>query len=755
VPKAKPFPEGEEEEKTTIESQWEEEASTTVEQGDVADKIRSLNVAADARRGNTNQTNTGAVEEPTVDDKQMSAITPVRDVARMQITQGNDAGTEVEIRPGKTYTIGRAIDNDIVLTDIAVSRKHFDLRFEDAAWVIADRGSGNGTVVNGNLEDNPFMLANGDMIEIGNTVFRFDQPHAPSRPPQRTIDLDRDDEEMSTVAGKPLRETIEPAPPIALRHNTPPPPPRPKTLPPPAPRPAVPSQSPPLGYAASVPSLTGTNPLPALPASTLPLPQMANRPPPAVLVPSYGPGSPAILGDPITGLPGLPPATLPGQGAPPQQRPMYGYPQAAEIPPHSVHAQMLMIQTANRRGDASTAHVPPTPYEVLPLQHRFASQPQLTKKAKMVLLGISIVVFAAVMTVAIVKSSSSKKPALAATSSDKTKKPTTKPKTSAPPPKTITSPTAPTPPAPPPTTTAGKAAPAPQQPPVAQQPPSAQPQVVQQVTPPKPAPTPTPPRLETKTATPTTTVKPPEAVPKEPDPPKVVKAEPKTTRTNRNKNRRNEARRDETRRDETRRDTQVAVTTASTPKRGGDPADARAEADRLYRARKFNEASSYLSSQAKKFDEDIAKDLRRTSDFYAKLGRFLSQGTAQATNAADKFEALRSAKNYDSNLGNAFDGEIESKLAQVAPSASLLYIARKKYPAARGALLVARQFNASSDTVKVATNKLEGVASELYNEALEMQSSDPGGAKDRYKMILQIVDSTSTWYKKAQQKLSN
>ena len=132
VPKAKPFPEGDEEEKTTIESQWEDEASTTVEEGDVADKIRSL---VEPRRNNTNVTHTsaGALDEPTVDDQhaQLSAITPLRDVARLQITAGNDAGTEIEIRPGKTYTIGRAIDNDVVLTDIAVSRKHFDLRFED------------------------------------------------------------------------------------------------------------------------------------------------------------------------------------------------------------------------------------------------------------------------------------------------------------------------------------------------------------------------------------------------------------------------------------------------------------------------------------------------------------------------------------------------------------------------------------------------------------------------------------------------
>ncbi|HEY5944846.1 MAG TPA: FHA domain-containing protein, partial [Kofleriaceae bacterium] len=398
MPKGKPFPEGDEEEKTTIESQWEDEASTTVEQGDVAEKIRSL-VEPPARGTGLTNTGAGVLDEPTVDDQnaQSSAITPVRDVARLQITAGNDAGNEIEIRPGKTYTIGRAIDNDVVLTDIAVSRKHFDLRFEDGAWVIVDRGSGNGTVVNGNLEDNPFMLANGDTIEIGNTVFRFDQPNAASRP-ERTVDLDGEDEEMSTVAGKPMRAEQEPLPPVVMR------PQRPKTLPPPTPlRSAAASQPPPLGFPPVGPAVP-------LPASTLP---MTNRAP---LPGLPGVGAPTLLGDQM----GMPmPTTIPGQGIP-QQRPIYPYPQATEIPPHSVHAQMLLIQTQNRRSDGSTAHVPPTPYDGIPAQ--VYSPPQLTKRAKMVLVGIGLAVFAAVMTVAIVKSGGNKPSTTAATgSADKLK----------------------------------------------------------------------------------------------------------------------------------------------------------------------------------------------------------------------------------------------------------------------------------------------------------------------------------------------
>src|SRR4051812_6037040 len=186
VPKAKPF--SDEDEKTTIESdsQWGDEASTTVEQGEVAEKVRALDeqrgvAEAQPRRAQviTNVTNTSSsgIEEPTVDDQAGNPLLmtpPALAPARLIVTGGNDTGLEHGISAGKAYTIGRGLDNDIVLTDIAVSRKHFDLRNDGGSWVIVDRGSGNGTVVNGNLEDNPFMLANGDVIEIGNTTFRFD-----------------------------------------------------------------------------------------------------------------------------------------------------------------------------------------------------------------------------------------------------------------------------------------------------------------------------------------------------------------------------------------------------------------------------------------------------------------------------------------------------------------------------------------------------------------------------------------------------
>ena len=112
-----------------------------------------------------------------VGDQRASALPPAvapTSVARIVVARGNDAGRLLEIRPGKTYTIGRGIANDLVLTDITVSRKHFELRYENSAWILVDHGSGNGTIINDRIEDGPYRLPNAAIIEAGTTAFRFD-----------------------------------------------------------------------------------------------------------------------------------------------------------------------------------------------------------------------------------------------------------------------------------------------------------------------------------------------------------------------------------------------------------------------------------------------------------------------------------------------------------------------------------------------------------------------------------------------------
>jgi hypothetical protein len=45
--------------------------------------------------------------------------------------------------------IGRALDNDVVLGDLLVSRHHAELRRSGEQWELVDLGSANGTYVNG------------------------------------------------------------------------------------------------------------------------------------------------------------------------------------------------------------------------------------------------------------------------------------------------------------------------------------------------------------------------------------------------------------------------------------------------------------------------------------------------------------------------------------------------------------------------------------------------------------------------------
>lgn len=68
----------------------------------------------------------------------------------------------------KTYHIGRATGNDIVLDNSWVSRQHAMLQIEENGTVNAiDMGSANGTLVNGHRIYTPTPLRSGDLVEIG------------------------------------------------------------------------------------------------------------------------------------------------------------------------------------------------------------------------------------------------------------------------------------------------------------------------------------------------------------------------------------------------------------------------------------------------------------------------------------------------------------------------------------------------------------------------------------------------------------
>ncbi|WP_405640644.1 FHA domain-containing protein [Streptomyces sp. NBC_00019] len=79
--------------------------------------------------------------------------------------------TTVRPLPSRTVRIGRAADNDLVIDDLVVSRRHAELRAHpDGTYEIADLGSHNGTYLNGGPVTRA-QLGPGDVVGIGHSAF--------------------------------------------------------------------------------------------------------------------------------------------------------------------------------------------------------------------------------------------------------------------------------------------------------------------------------------------------------------------------------------------------------------------------------------------------------------------------------------------------------------------------------------------------------------------------------------------------------
>jgi pSer/pThr/pTyr-binding forkhead associated (FHA) protein len=80
-----------------------------------------------------------------------------------------------EFRGGTAY-VGRAPDNQIVLVDDRVSRRHGQLSSRQGTLVYGDLGSTNGSFVNG-TRVREIVLGSGDVVRLGNSTLTI-QPHA-------------------------------------------------------------------------------------------------------------------------------------------------------------------------------------------------------------------------------------------------------------------------------------------------------------------------------------------------------------------------------------------------------------------------------------------------------------------------------------------------------------------------------------------------------------------------------------------------
>ena len=97
----------------------------------------------------------------------------------LTIAEGKGRGQRFEFE-ATDVTIGRGVENDVVLNDAGVSRNHARIKLQEKAWVLSDNGSSNGTELNGAVIEQPTTLRAGDRVGVGPITFRFDAKAAPA-----------------------------------------------------------------------------------------------------------------------------------------------------------------------------------------------------------------------------------------------------------------------------------------------------------------------------------------------------------------------------------------------------------------------------------------------------------------------------------------------------------------------------------------------------------------------------------------------
>lgn len=90
---------------------------------------------------------------------------------RLIIVAGPDLGMEWAFKKPE-IVMGRDEDCDLMMSDIAVSRRHAKLTLEGGHFVLHDLGSGNGTYLNGARVERE-ELSPGDEITVGERTMRF------------------------------------------------------------------------------------------------------------------------------------------------------------------------------------------------------------------------------------------------------------------------------------------------------------------------------------------------------------------------------------------------------------------------------------------------------------------------------------------------------------------------------------------------------------------------------------------------------
>ncbi|HEU4539064.1 MAG TPA: FHA domain-containing protein, partial [Polyangiaceae bacterium] len=74
---------------------------------------------------------------------------------------------------GERCSLGRTPDNDVVLAQLNISRRHARLERHGGMLFVRDEGSRAGSFLNGQRVRKPTPVADGDALQLGDYVVRF------------------------------------------------------------------------------------------------------------------------------------------------------------------------------------------------------------------------------------------------------------------------------------------------------------------------------------------------------------------------------------------------------------------------------------------------------------------------------------------------------------------------------------------------------------------------------------------------------
>ena len=115
-----------------------------------------------------------------VGDLRAAAREPGAELGRLVVVQ-SPAGEPAEgtsLALDAIATIGRDVNNAIVVEDMFASAEHAILTFRGRAWYVEDLASTNGTFVNGSPVEGVAPLGFGDVIQVGQVKLRLERPRA-------------------------------------------------------------------------------------------------------------------------------------------------------------------------------------------------------------------------------------------------------------------------------------------------------------------------------------------------------------------------------------------------------------------------------------------------------------------------------------------------------------------------------------------------------------------------------------------------